>query len=64
MKEFDRLTSITALKLTDLQKSFAKRYVEHFNKARTERVATAVSAILSAVATFGRPIKTDAITVK
>jgi len=37
MKEFDRHQRVDALKLTDLQKAFAERYVEHFNKSRAVR---------------------------
>lgn len=34
MKEFERHQKVDALKLTDIQKAFAERYVEHFNKSR------------------------------
>lgn len=37
MKEFDRHTKIDSLMLTDQEKRFCERYVEHFNKARAVR---------------------------
>ena len=37
MKEFERKQRISDLKLTDMQKSFAEHYVEHFNQARAVR---------------------------
>lgn len=39
MKEFDRNSRVVALGLTDLQKAFAERYIEHFNGARAVREA-------------------------
>jgi len=37
MKEFERHQKVDALQLTDQQKLFAERYVEHFNKMRAVR---------------------------
>ena len=37
MKEFERNQKVDALKLTDIQRTFAERYVEHFNKSRAVR---------------------------
>jgi phage terminase small subunit len=51
MKEFERKQKISDLKLTDIQRSFAEHYVEHFNISRAVRESGSTT---KNVAQFGR----------
>jgi hypothetical protein len=49
MKEFERHQRVAALQLTDQQKLFAERYVEHFNKSRAVRESGSKALNYSAI---------------
>jgi hypothetical protein len=50
MKEFDRNRRVVALGLTELQKLFAERYIEHFNGSRAVRESGSKASQPSVVA--------------